>query len=138
LADKTALGGWLLTRLAKTGEPAETGWALGRVGARIPFHAGAQSAIPRDTAEGWLATLLEFDWKKQATAGFAATLISRMAGDRERDIDPALRAKIVERLRWAKAPESWLALVTGVKDLDEADEKRIFGEALPPGLRLIG
>jgi len=137
LADKTALGGWLLSRLAKSGEPAETGWALGRVGARIPFHAGAQSVIPRETAEAWLATLLEFDWKKQATAGFAATLISRMTGDRERDISPALRAKIVERLRGAKAAESWLGMVTEVKELNEADENRIFGEALPPGLKLI-
>lgn len=138
LADKTALGGWLLSRLGKPGEPAETGWALGRVGARIPFHAGAESVIPRETAEGWLSVLLEFDWKKQATAGFAATLISRMTGDRERDISPALRAKVVERLRGAKAPESWLGMVTEVKELDEADEKRIFGEALPPGLKLIG
>jgi len=28
--------------------------------------------------------------------------------------------------------------VIEVKELDEADEKRIFGEALPPGLKLIG
>ncbi|MFM8333824.1 MAG: Hsp70 family protein, partial [Candidatus Methylumidiphilus sp.] len=138
LADKAALGGWLLARLGKTGEPAETGWALGRVGARIPFHAGLHSAIPRDTAEAWLAVLLTLDWKKNQAAGFAATLMSRMTGDRERDIDPTLRAQIVERLRAAKAAESWLAMVTQVKELDEADEKRIFGEALPPGLKLIG
>ncbi len=138
LADKTALGGWLLNRLGKPGEPAETGWALGRVGARIPFHAGIQSVIPSETAESWLSDLLQFDWKKTTTAGFAATLISRMTGDRERDISHALRAKIVERLRTAKAPESWLGMVTEVKELDEADEKRIFGEALPPGLKLIG
>ncbi len=94
--------------------------------------------IPRQTAEAWLSALLDFDWKKQATAGFAATLISRMTGDRERDISPALRAKIVERLRGSKAPESWLGMATEVKELDEADEKRIFGEALPPGLKLIG
>jgi len=138
LADKAALGGWLLARLGKSGEPAETGWALGRVGARIPFHAGLQSVIPRETAEEWLSELLKFDWKKTATAGFAATLISRMTGDRERDISPALRKTVIERLRAAKAPESWLGMVAEVKELDEADEKRIFGEALPPGLKLIG
>jgi molecular chaperone DnaK (HSP70) len=138
LADKTALGGWLLERLKKPGEPAETGWALGRVGARIPFHAGLQSVVPAAQAEEWLAALLELDWKKTATVGFAAALISRMTGDRERDISPALRAKIVERLRASKAPESWLGMVVEVKELDAADEKRIFGEALPPGLKLLG
>jgi hypothetical protein len=138
LPDKTALGGWLLNRLGKPGEPAETGWALGRVGARIPFHAGLQSVIPAAQAELWLVALLEYDWKKTPTVGFAAALISRMTGDRERDIAPELRAKIIERLRSAKAPESWLSMVVEVKELDEADEKRIFGEALPPGLKLIG
>jgi hypothetical protein len=28
-------------------------------------------------------------------------------------------------------------MVTEVKELTEADEKRVFGEALPPGLRLL-
>jgi molecular chaperone DnaK (HSP70) len=138
LADKIKLGGWLLERINKAGEPAETGWALGRVGARIPIHAGLQSVIPRDTAELWLAELLKLDWKKIPPAAFAVTLISRMTGDRERDIDPALRKTILERLRVAKSPESWVAMVSEVKELDAADEKRIFGEALPPGLKLIG
>ena len=137
LADKTALGGWLLSRLGKSSEPAEVGWALGRVGARIPFHGGIEGVVDRETAEEWLTALLEFDWKKTATAGFAATLLARMTGDRERDIGPDMRSKIIERLRMAKAPESWQVMVREVKELDEADEKRIFGEALPPGLKLI-
>jgi hypothetical protein len=138
LADKAALGGWLLARIGKTGEPAETGWALGRVGARIPIHAGLQSVIPRPTAEEWLGELLKLDWKKNASAGFAASLIARMTGDRERDISPELRKAIIDKLRSSKAPESWQSMVVEVKELDAADEKRIFGEALPPGLKLLG
>lgn len=137
LADKTVLGGWLLSRMGKVGEPAETGWAMGRVGSRIPFHGGIQAVVPKQTAEQWLSILLDLDWKKTVTAGFAATLIARMTGDRERDVDPEIRAKVMERLRNTKAPESWLSLVREVKELDEADEKRIFGEAMPPGLKLI-
>ena len=137
LNDKIALGGWLLTRLGKPGEPAEIGWALGRVGARIPFHGGLNCVLPRETAEAWLSTLLDYDWKNVTTAGFAATLVARMTGDRERDIGEDLRIKVIDRLRTAKAPESWLAMVREVKELDEADEKRIFGEALPPGLKLL-
>lgn len=138
LADKTALGHWLLTRLRKPGEPAETAWALGRVGARIPFHSGIQGVVGRDTAEDWLVGLLAFDWKKHPSTAFAATLIARMTGDRERDISAETRAKVLDKLRAAKAAESWQAMVESVKELDEADEKRSFGEALPPGLKLLG
>jgi hypothetical protein len=138
LGDKTLLGGWLLSRLNKPNEPAEVGWALGRVGARIPFHVGMDGVVPRETVEAWLSTILDIDWKKVTTAGFAATLLARMTGDRERDVGTDMRAKVIERLRIAKAPESWMGMVKEVKELDEADEKRIFGEALPPGLKLLG
>ncbi len=138
LGDKTLLGGWLLSRLNKPNEPAEVGWALGRVGARIPFHVGMDGVVPRETVEAWLSTIFDIDWKKVTTAGFAATLLARMTGDRERDVGTDMRAKVIERLRIAKAPESWMGMVKEVKELDEADEKRIFGEALPPGLKLLG
>jgi hypothetical protein len=32
---------------------------------------------------------------------------------------------------------SWLEMVEQVKELDEKEEKQLFGEALPPGLKLI-
>jgi molecular chaperone DnaK (HSP70) len=137
LRDKIELGGWLLRRLDKAGEPSEIGWALGRVGARIPFHAGAENVVPSEVAEEWLSALLSLDWKKQAFAGFAAALIARMSGDRARDVAETARVRVIDKLRAAKAPESWLDMVQKVKELDEADEKRLFGEALPPGLKLL-
>ena len=33
---------------------------------------------------------------------------------------------------------SWLGMVEEVFALDEAEAGRIFGEALPPGLKLVG
>lgn len=138
VADKTSLGGWLLKRLRKPGEPAETAWALGRVGARIPFHGSAHEVVGRETAASWLESLLVMDWKKLIHAGFAAMLIARMSGDRERDIDADLRCRVIEHLRAAKAPEAWIAMVSEVKGLEENDARRAFGESLPPGLRLLG
>jgi len=41
-------------------------------------------------------------------------------------------------LRAAKAPASWLHMIEEVVELDEVDTGRVFGEALPPGLRLVG
>lgn len=137
-ATKVELGGWLLQRLTKSSEPAESWWALGRIGARVPFHGSVHNVVPVAVVESWLEQALSRDLKKEPHPGFAAALLTRMSGDRERDIDPGLRQRVIDRLRAAKAPESWVTMVLEVKELTEADEKRIFGEALPPGLKLIG
>jgi molecular chaperone DnaK (HSP70) len=137
-AAKAELGGWLDKRLAKPGEPAESWWALGRIGARVPFHGSAHNTVPRSVAEQWLRKALARDLRKEPHSGFAAALLARMSGDRERDIDPGLRAEAIEKFRAARVPDSWIAMVSEVKELSESDEKRIFGEALPPGLKLIG
>jgi hypothetical protein len=81
--------------------------------------------------------LLDVDWKKQGQAGFAATLLVRRCDDRARDIDDDLRLRVLDKLKQAKASASWLEMVAEFKQLDESQEKQIFGEALPPGLRLI-
>ncbi len=134
---KIELGGWLLKRLQKAGEPNQTWWAVGRIGSRVPFHGSSHNVISPETAETWLAQALKVDWKKVPQAGFAATLIARMSGDRARDIDDAMRGKIVEQLRQSKMPSTWMTMVEEYKELDEQEEKQIFGEALPPGLKLI-
>jgi hypothetical protein len=137
VADKIQLGEWLLKRLQKAGEPNQTWWAVGRIGARVPFHGSSHKVIPADIVCLWLQQILTVDWKKIPQAGFAATLIARMSGDRARDIDEAMRRQIIEKLKLCKAPASWIDMVEQQKELDEKEEKQIFGEALPPGLKLI-
>ncbi len=134
---KTQLGEWLLKRLQKASESSQTWWAVGRIGARMPFHGSSHNVIPADTVCQWLKQLMAEDWRKIPQAGFAATLIARMSGDRARDIDEALRRQIVEKLKVSKAPSSWVDIVEQIRELDEKEEKQIFGEALPPGLKLI-
>ena len=60
-----------------------------------------------------------------------------MSGDRVQDIDEALREQIIAKLKLSKAPLSWIEMVEHFKELDEKEEKQMFGEALPPGLKLI-
>lgn len=103
----------------------------------MPFHGSSHNVIPADTVCQWLKQLMAEDWRKIPQAGFAATLIARMSGDRARDIDEALRRQIVEKLKVSKAPSSWVDIVEQIRELDEKEEKQIFGEALPPGLKLI-
>ena len=137
VAKKIQLGEWLLKRLEKAGEPSQTWWAVGRIGARMPFHGSSHNVIPADTVCLWLQQILAADWKKIPQAGFAATLIARMSGDRARDIDETMRMQIIEKLKLSKAPASWIDMVEQMKELDEKEEKQVFGEALPPGLKLI-
>ncbi|MDO9105356.1 MAG: Hsp70 family protein [Methylovulum sp.] len=136
-AQKNQLGNWLLKRLQKACEPDQTWWAVGRIGARVPFHGSSHNVIAADIACDWLAQMLSEDWKKSPHIGFAATLLARMSGDRARDIDDGMREKIISKLKACKAPLSWLALVEQVKELDEKEEKQLLGEALPPGLKLL-
>lgn len=144
---KVEIGDWLLERLrkppargdAKKGEEADGRilWAIGRLGAREPFHGSAHSVVPAETAAAWLEALLALDWRRTESAGFAAAHLARMTGDRSRDIDPELRERVIARLEATRAAPAWIAMVREVVRLDEMSERQVFGEALPPGLRLV-
>ncbi|MEW6020847.1 MAG: Hsp70 family protein [Pseudomonadota bacterium] len=148
-AYKAEIGNWMMEQIAaipSTGAKldAKTAasytrylWALGRVGARQSFHGSAHEVAPREAAEEWLGKLLKLDWKKVEPAGFAATHIARMTGDRSRDVSEPVRAEVLRRLASIGAPPSWTAMVREVVELDQASETRMLGEALPPGLKLL-
>jgi hypothetical protein len=148
-AYKAEIGNWMMEQIlalpagaakldAKTAATyARYLWALGRVGARQSFHASAHEVAPLDVAEAWLGKLLLLDWKKIEPAGFAATHIARMTGDRSRDIGDAMRSEVLRRLSSTGAPAAWTAMVREVVELDQASETRMLGEALPPGLKLL-
>jgi hypothetical protein len=128
---------WLLKRLEKSSETITSWWAVGRIASRIPFHGSAHNVINKNQVQTWLPKLLNVDWKKNLQAAFAAVLMTRMSGDRSRDIDDDWRKKVVDKLSASKAPASWSEMVETVKELDEAETKKIFGEGLPVGLQLI-
>lgn len=134
---KTTLGDWLVERLVKHGENAQTWWAVGRLGSRVPFYGSAHNVVPPDIAERWLEASLAVDWRKVEQAPFAATLLARKSGDRARDVSATLADQVARRLDSIDAHESWRRMVREVSYLEEADERRIFGESLPPGLRLV-
>jgi hypothetical protein len=136
-ARKAQLGGWLIERLATPGESPQAWWAIGRIGARVPFYGSAHEVVPRDAAAQWIERVLTLDWRAVEPAPFAATLLARASGDRERDLDGALREKVAARLEAAAAPATWSRMVREPTRLAAADERRIFGESLPSGLRLL-
>lgn len=137
-ARKVELGTRLLERLGSKNESNQTWWALGRCGARVPFHGSAHAVVPAGVAAGWCEAALAVDWQTAPPAALAATLLARRSGDRVRDLPDTLCGRVAERLRALRQPESWVRMVEAVVELDDADRKRVFGEALPPGLRLAG
>ncbi len=134
---KIEIAGWLLQRLRKPKENPQTWWAIGRLGAREPVYGSVHQVVSVHDVEQWLKQLLAVDWKKTESAAFAAALLARKTGDRERDIGEALRVQVVEHLTANKAPASWLAMVQEVVELSKADEKRMLGDSLPVGLKLL-
>ena len=137
VAVRTSLASWLFERLRKPREPAASWWALGRLATRVPFHGSAETCIPRETVEPWLHAMLELDWRRQPEIAFAAVMMSRVGGDRDLDLDEALRKRIIAALKSAKAPENWMHMVAERHDLSEDESRRMFGETLPAGLALL-
>ena len=151
-AYKSEIGEWLLGRIHKSTAAPPTRqraghdssaddslylWALGRIGTRAPFHGSPHDVVSPDTASTWIERLLALDWKRLEAAAFAAVNLARVTDDRARDLTPALREQVLARLRAIHAPGPWLAMVAEKVELDEATERRLLGESLPPGLRLM-
>ncbi|NRF65842.1 hsp70 family protein [Aquincola sp. S2] len=137
---KAELGDWLAAQL---GRPSPSGlghvlWAIGRLGARVPFHGSAHRVVAVETATAWLEALLALDWKLTDGAAAAAANLARLSGDRARDLPPEWREQVAARLEAVHAPPAWILRVREVMPLDEADERSLFGESLPVGLRLLG
>jgi hypothetical protein len=134
---KIEVGEWLLKRLRKPKENTQTWWAIGRLGAREPIYGSSHQVVPVKVAEQWLVELLAQDWKMKEPVAFAATLMTRMTGDRERDIGSTMRNRVIERLHAVKASPSWVKMVNEVVELSVVDEKRFLGDSLPVGLKLL-
>jgi len=134
---KAGLGERLLGARRRPTDATQRWWALGRLGARIPFYGSIQDVVRPEIAQSWIEQLLKLDWRSVEPAAFAATQMARLSGDRARDLDPAVRQRVVERLRGEKAPQKWIRMLQEVAELDSSDESLVFGESLPPGLRLL-
>jgi len=133
---KRDLGETILRGLETGREPPQTLWCLGRLGARALVHGGIETVVSTDRVERWIEQLLALPEKKRDHYPLALTLLARMTDDRSRDIDRELRRKVLERLDREKAQASWLRMVREVV-VDEPIDRRMLGEALPPGLRLL-
>ncbi len=135
---KIQLCQWLFQRMKKASEPASSWWAFGRIATRVPFYGSAHNVIPAQYVLEWLPTLLKGDWKKHPHQALAVVMMSRLSGDRTRDLPEPQRNKIIKKLQASKQPQNWITMLQQTVSLDQQDAQQIFGDALPSGLRLIG
>ncbi|MCC7070308.1 MAG: hsp70 family protein [Deltaproteobacteria bacterium] len=133
-ADKVELGAFVLKKIGRGG--VSTYWPLGRLGARHLLAGSAHEVVPAAVASEWAEKIMNADLKSAEGAVFALAQLARVTGDRARDLDPALRGRIAERLTKAGAPAHLVQMVREQVEWTAADEAQAFGEALPPGLRL--
>ena len=114
-------------------------WCLGRLGARMPLYASAESALPAAVAERWLEALLNRPFapgRETSDAIFALAELARMTLDRARDIDKHVRDHVLVRMAALGADESALAPVREHRERALAEQSAALGDSLPIGLRL--
>ena len=131
---RAKFGDELLDRIRREPRSAHWLWALGRLGARQPLYGPLNGVVAPSKAEGWIDRLLS---AKEITPD-AAQCIAQLGGrtgDLARDITDAAAALAAERLTSAGFPEAAHHLLA-VHESSASETGRLFGEALPEGLKL--
>ncbi len=135
-ATRAALGSELLRKLKKEPTDGSWLWSLGRFGTRIPLYGSLACVAPKETAQEWIAALLQLRELSHETAS-ATVQLGRRTDDRSRDIDEHLRERAVEQLKAAGvADDAELRRLSEFVIPDHSDVARTFGESLPKGLYL--
>jgi molecular chaperone DnaK (HSP70) len=135
-ARKREAGEAILDRIAREGPAPHLLWAVGRLGARVPFHGSGHACVGPDVAEAWLLRLAALP-ARRADLVFPVAQLARMSGDRARDVGPEARDLALGVLAEARAPEALARPIREPHALEAGDEQRIFGEGLPAGLKVV-
>ncbi len=128
----------LAQAVAKGKATDQEAWALARVAARAPIAGPANCVVPPRAAADVVEHLLGAAWTRPDATAFALAQVARMTGDRERDLDPALRDRVALRLEREPDGARLARLVREVVPLEAREEARLLDESLPAGLRLRG
>lgn len=136
-AEKVILGDWIVSR-AQAGHSMAGAWVwtLGRLGARAPLFGSAHRVVPPAKAAEWMELLLKDDVIRTDGALFALTQLTRLTGDRARDVDDSLRERVRTELMRQNASPAWVTMTNEVVNLDAGDRARALGDTLPGGLQL--
>ncbi len=111
-------------------------WALGRIGERVPVYGPLNTVVPAPSAGKWLQTLCSLEEDSDPQLLLAVMQLARRTHDRYRDLDETTRKEASDWLLRQQAPAHIVELVTFGGVLDTEEQGKVFGEALPKGLRI--
>jgi molecular chaperone DnaK (HSP70) len=112
-------------------------WALGRLGARVPFYGPIDRVVDREVASRLVEALLAApEWPRPAGYAFALAQIARRTGDRQRDLDPALAERAAQAIETRGETPRAARLVREIVELEVEEQARVLDESLPAGIRL--
>ncbi|XZE22438.1 Hsp70 family protein [Pirellulaceae bacterium SH449] len=142
-AEKIQVTQLLLDSLARKKNHSLAGpilWAAGRLGCRVPVYANLQMIVPARYANTWADQLLglekQFSANNLSAVSLCLALWCRLTGDRYRDVDPALRSRVIDWMEVKKVSDQQIELVRTGGDLSCEDATSVMGEALPLGFTL--
>ena len=133
---RTDLGEQLVSEAERGRLTAQELWALARLGARVPVYGPLNCVVRSEVATLWVERLLKAEWPRVEAYAFALTQLSRATGDRQRDLDAALRERVAVRLETTPHGARAAHLVREPVALEAREEARLLDESLPAGLRL--
>jgi molecular chaperone DnaK (HSP70) len=135
---KVELGGLLADLLARkklANLHAAVGWGFARLAARQPAYGPLNAVVAPEQVVVWIDHVLKLDLP-DTTRQFMLVQMARHTGDRYRDVPPPTTERVCQWLTAHGASEHALQLVREGGELDTEEQDRVFGEALPRGLRI--
>jgi hypothetical protein len=138
---KEQLGAALLATVRPGSTPPYAFWSLTRLGARVLLYGPLNAVVHPSVVAPWVEQLLAYtpaDDNERAGWGFCLANLARRSGQRALDLDEELTARVAEALRGAGVSAEWVRMVEEVVEMEGDARSRLFGEALPIGLRLTG
>jgi hypothetical protein len=135
---KLELGGLALDLLAREKASAIRDallFAIARLGARVPVYGPLNAILPAEAAERWARRLVELN-PVDEKASFAVVQLCRRTDDRYRDVADDVRERVLTWLESRQAAPHLTALVREGGHLAADEQRTVFGEALPRGLRI--
>ncbi len=137
---KEQLGQVLLKQVRRSPAPTYGFWSLTRLGSRVLFYGPLNTIVHPQVVESWLEQLVQFQpghehevqpWR------FCLSQLARRTNQRALDVSEQLRRKVAETLRAAGASDHLIQMTLEGGELESGEEKQLFGESLPIGLRLV-
>ncbi|TYT73412.1 Hsp70 family protein [Desulfobotulus mexicanus] len=137
--DKTRCATTLFPGLNPRKTPERLFWAFSRLCSRNMLYGPADRVLPPSVITGWVEALMDMPWTDPEAGASVLIPMARMTGDRVRDLSPELRQKLVAELGMNQDAEKRQALTClgAVVPMEQQEEKAMFGESLPPGLRMM-